>query len=632
MSADAASRFADVAARLVQNGYRPVPIVPGGKKPALKDWPNFSFQAADEQRFKDCSVGVLTGDGYIALDIDVREPDAAAKLEVLADQQLGVAPRRIGQAPKSARLYAINVDLPYLATRRFRMPEDQPDDKAHKVEVLTSGKQLVIFGQHQGTGRDYRWNGAGDPTTLPVSQLPCITEAQIREFLRQADALLADFGEPIISRSLEDDGGAPREASSLGQRALDPQKFREALEWLPNDYDRDGWIRLAHSIKAALGADEGWADFERWCQKSPSYTGRDTRRVWDSLNPERAGAGTLLHEARARGWRSVIAPAPSAPDDGAPFYDPSTERELLTNGHAGAEHGTSTGPPTRVTVEDFYAYMPAHAYIFVPTRELWPPVSVTARCELPRDAGGEPVTKLVPRKGKGGVKTFETVPMAATEWLDEHQPVDQMTWAPSEPMVIPDRLVSGGGWIERPGCYCFNLYRPPDSLGGDSRAAGPWLDHIRHVFPEHADHIVHWFAHRVQRPGEKINHALVLAGAQGIGKDSILEPLRYAIGPWNFAEVAPPQLLGRFNGFIKSVILRVSEARDLGEVDRYAFYEHMKGYTAAPPEVLRCDEKNLREHAVLNCAASSSPATTRPTASICPPMTAVTTSPGRTSR
>ena len=35
-------------------------------------------------------------------------------------------------------------------------------------------------------------------------------------------------------------------------------------------------------------------------------------------------------------------------------------------------------------------------------------------------------------------------------------------------------------------------------------------------------------------------------------------------------------LLGRFNGFVKSVILRVSEARDLGDVNRYAFYDHMK--------------------------------------------------------
>ena len=32
-----------------------------------------------------------------------------------------------------------------------------------------------------------------------------------------------------------------------------------------------------------------------------------------------------------------------------------------------------------------------------------------------------------------------------------------------------------------------------------------------------------WLAHRVQRPQEKINHALFLAGNQGIGKDTVLE-------------------------------------------------------------------------------------------------------------
>ncbi len=109
-----------------------------------------------------------------------------------------------------------------------------------------------------------------------------------------------------------------------------------------------------------------------------------------------------------------------------------------------------------------------------------------------------------------------------------------------------------------------------------------------------------WLAHRVQHPGEKVNHALVLGGAQGIGKDSFFEPVKYAVGHWNFAEVTPTQLLGRFNGFVKSVILRISEARDLGDIDRYAFYEHMKVYTAAPPDVLRCDEKHLREHSVMN--------------------------------
>jgi len=52
---------------------------------------------------------------------------------------------------------------------------------------------------------------------------------------------------------------------------------------------------------------------------------------------------------------------------------------------------------------------------------------------------------------------------------------------------------------------------------------------------------------------------------------------------------------GGFNGFLKSVILRVSDARDLGDIDRFAFYDHMKVYTAAPPDVLRVDEKHARE-------------------------------------
>jgi hypothetical protein len=105
----------------------------------------------------------------------------------------------------------------------------------------------------------------------------------------------------------------------------------------------------------------------------------------------------------------------------------------------------------------------------------------------------------------------------------------------------------------------------------------------------------------VQLPQEKINHGLVLGGEQGIGKDTMLEPVKHAVGPWNFHEVSPTHLLGRFNSFAKSVILRVNEARDLGEVNRFSFYDHTKIYTAAPPDVLRVDEKHLREHYVFNC-------------------------------
>jgi len=246
-----------------------------------------------------------------------------------------------------------------------------------------------------------------------------------------------------------------------------------------------------------------------------------------------------------------------------------------------------------VNLEDFIAYPPSHVYLFKPCREVWiatgvdacvPPVPVLTKAGKPkRDKNGKPVV------------------IRATPWLDQNQRVECMTWCPGQPMLIPDRLVVHGGWIERRGVTTFNLYRPPRLKHGDATEAQPWLDHSHKVFEQaDAEHIIKWLAHRVQHPGEKINHALVLGGDQGIGKDSMLEPVKRAVGPWNFHEVSPTHLLGRFNNFVKSVILRVSEGRDLGEVDRFKFYDHTKIYTAAPPDVLRVDEKHLREHYVFN--------------------------------
>ena len=235
-----------------------------------------------------------------------------------------------------------------------------------------------------------------------------------------------------------------------------------------------------------------------------------------------------------------------------------------------------------VSLDDFYAYMPQHNYIFTPSREPWPASSVNAR--------------IAP------IIFGDDNEMKASAWLDRNKPIEQMTWAPGLPMLIRNRLIAGGGWIERNGVSCFNLYRPPTLELGDAAQAGLWIDHAKKVFGDDAEHIIKWLAHRVQRPQEKINHALVLgSNDHGIGKDTLLEPVKRAIGPWNFHEVSAQQVLGRFTGFLKSVILRINEARDLGSVTRYQFYDHMKAYLATPPDVLRVDEKNLREHSVLNC-------------------------------
>ena len=246
-----------------------------------------------------------------------------------------------------------------------------------------------------------------------------------------------------------------------------------------------------------------------------------------------------------------------------------------------------------VNIDDFVAYMPTGVYIFTPCREAWIGKSVNARLA--------PMTVLN-KQGKPKRIKGKLVTIRATKWLDRNRAVLQMTWAPGLPMLIKDQLVSHGGWMERKEVTCFNLYRPPLIKLSDAAKAQPWIDHVHRIFNnDDASHITKWLAHRVQRPQDKINHGLVLGGSQGIGKDTMLEPVKLAIGPWNFHDISPTHLLGQFNGFAKSVILRVNEGRDLGDIDRFKFYDHAKIYTATPPDVLRVNEKNLREYYVFNC-------------------------------
>jgi hypothetical protein len=231
-----------------------------------------------------------------------------------------------------------------------------------------------------------------------------------------------------------------------------------------------------------------------------------------------------------------------------------------------------------VSLDTFYAFLPRHAYIYVPTGELWPATSVDAR---------------LPKIGR----------CKASKWFDQNKAVQQITWSPGEPQIIKNKFLLGGGWKEYGGARCYNLYIPPLVNGGDAAQAKRWIEHAAFVYPDTHSEIIRFLAFKAQHPEIKINHALVLGGVPGIGKDTLVEPARRAVGYWNTKTVQPPALLGRFNGFLKSVFLFISEARDLGEINRYQFYEHLKPIVAAPPETIEIDEKNLREYSIPNLVA-----------------------------
>jgi Family of unknown function (DUF5906) len=256
---------------------------------------------------------------------------------------------------------------------------------------------------------------------------------------------------------------------------------------------------------------------------------------------------------------------------------------------AGAGAPPSQSADGFITTDDFWSYPPSRSYIYMPCREPWSAESVNNVLSPVTlyDAAGQPLK----HNGK-------LVKIKPALWLDQNRRVEQLTWAPGLPEIIENKHIVDGGWFERVGGRCLNLYRPPRLALGDASKGSRWIEHVHKVYDaDEARHIINWLAQRVQQPNVKPNHALVLAGPQGVGKDTILEPVKHAVGNWNFREISPANLFEPFNEYVRSVILRISEGHDLGDnnrANRFAFYERTKVYAAAPPDVLRCNDKHLR--------------------------------------
>ncbi len=353
------------------------------------------------------------------------------------------------------------------------------------------------------------------------------------------------------------------------------------------------WLRVGMALHAETnGGADGLALWDGWSAQSEKWSPGACADKWKSFAGQRGiTGGTIFAMAEESGWTRPIRLMNTAPVVVQKIHGAAQARR-----HKSAQSEASTRSSdapagdivgaVNVELGQFHAHMPSGEFIFTPTRDLWPVVSVDAR--VPPVNTGE-----IDDSGKPKM-------IKASQWIRQNRPVEQMTWAPGMPQLIENAIVTDGGFIREQGRRVFNLYRPPTIKHGDPQLARKWLDHIERVYPSDSQHLINWLAQRVQRPDLKINHGLVLGGAPGIGKDTLLYPVVQAIGPWNMTEVSPSALMGSFNGYVKSVILRVSEAHDLGDVDRYALYERTKILQAAPPEVLRINEKHLREFTVPN--------------------------------
>jgi hypothetical protein len=466
----------DIALNYIERRWNPVPVPFKSKAPIGDGWQTRICEKTNAAQLFNGSpmnVGVLLGvTSHGLTDVDLDCPEAVA----IAPYVLPPTDAIFGRPTKRSSHWLYETDLSVesdQAAVQFRAPDGK---MLVELRIGGGGKgaQTVFPGSVHESGELINWESdrAGKPAT-----------ADGKDLARRVRTLAAAC---LVARAWPAKGGRHNAALVVGG-VLGRVGMTEGVA---------GY--LVEAIAKAGGSD-AW--------KAHGKTARDALRNYQN-GGNTAGLPKLrelVGEPAARkiadwlDYRHLESPEP-APAAAAP---------------AAGGNG--------VALEHFYSYMPMHRYMFTPAREMWPGSSVDARIPpVPLfDKAGLPVLN----------KKDEQVLQAATAWLDQNRPVEQMTWAPGLPMIIPDRLISEGGWIPHKGVNCFNLYRPPFAISGKAAGVDLWINHVRKIYPGEADHIIKFLAHRVQRPAEKINHALVLGGPQGIGKDTLLEPVKRAVGP-----------------------------------------------------------------------------------------------------
>lgn len=286
-----------------------------GKAPGVRrpdgNWTGFNFVAMEARESNldtwaswGASVGIKTGEGLIAVDIDTRDRAAAETLYKLAAQHLGPAHVRFGQKPKCLLLYDAPQDTTYQWVR-FTTPTEE---KPAKVEILAEGRQFVAHGIHPKTGAPYAW-----PHGVPRrEQLTRITATQLQAFLAAARAALPDAQSGTSSANEAPDQD--------GLRAPSWDDLVRTVEAIPNTSalfpSRDDYLKVAYAIKASTPDDvhesEALNLYLDWCERwaeghnDPEIAMAD----WDRAKPPfRVGFDFLRTHAPGLFFRAEEAPA-----------------------------------------------------------------------------------------------------------------------------------------------------------------------------------------------------------------------------------------------------------------------------------------------------------------------------------
>lgn len=524
------SRFLfDKGATLLANGYEIIPILPGEKRPGIKDWQNAPSTPAQLQKWlsnghADSGVGVRCHWTPV-IDIDVQDAEAVEAIKRIVQEEItGFIPERIGRAPKSMLVFKTDVPFTKVMTPFYI----SPDGATHRTEVLGSGQQFVAEAIHPDTDAPYDW-GPLDLTDVPREMLPSLYVDTARRICARVEAeVFIPLG--WTRKGVGADGDARTDTPDALAFAVPPadisvERFVRLLTVQdPDDYHN--WIRVGmvcyHQFNGEAEGLDIWRD---WSMTSANYTDDCCDDRWSGLDTElRRQPVTARSLIREYTEQARVEPGRMA----------GLNLEAFLDRYVYVERGDKvcdlTKPP-RMWMTKFSEF----------ERRVLP-----AQMDIPAPTQAEPDrTKRV---------------AISKIWMmhPERKDAEGSMFNPNMPALITDD--DGFTWINT-----FSL--PNHRETTDTHLLQPLFDHMDYMFPQPQERkfFWQWLAFSLQRPGTRCKVTpLHISEHHGTGRGFLVELIDALVGTRLVKKTTIAELAdGQFHDYLYEALFTIiEEARD----------------------------------------------------------------------
>jgi Family of unknown function (DUF5906)/Primase C terminal 2 (PriCT-2) len=578
-----------------------VPVKPGSKAPIGSSVT--AKCASREEALKwdaaGVSVGLRGGDGLLWIDNDFGR--IFTRLVEQAVSTLGVVClRRFVDSPTHRRdAFPFRVSG---ATKTLSLKFLDPVlGTEGEFGLRGSGQQALIAGIHPPTGARY-------VTNIKLTRIEDVPEVPAGAFsgafqwiVEQAQRLGLEvtvgmpssgslvyavpraLGLPHQKQTQTQTGSNP----SLAHDLLDPAEISQLLGFVSNDPAKwsqaltdflsvyDNWVKVCFAIIGATGgSSEGRVLWIEWSdqQAQPKQSSSD---LWDDcIRSAQTGGvrvgGTFLIEMAQRFARDAYYKAALQPFADHPIDIPDDPRPLWSAFRA-----------------QWVIWSSKSRYIKLATGNIHDTRGFNMACnaDLPRVWA----ERYGSKKGR---------PSNISVFVDRQRDllhVEGVTYYPGRPRLFRDAA----------GLDVYNEWTPPSFtrravLKLDIQL---WLDHLLYVLkaPNEVELFLRWCAFLVQYPDDKPNWAWLIMSLAGVGKDTMIEPMRVALGRDNVQPFDFTKLSGAHNYFVKCKLLIASEiAQHDNTREARANFDHFKVFTTRPPETITINPKGLPPYQIPN--------------------------------